>query len=96
MTHGRSDQSAIGRRGDRDVDAERQAARKALKLTRYPTPMHDQISAPPREIGKDAITMTTWLITGASRGFGMLVAEEALKRGDQVVASARSCPSQST
>ncbi len=33
--------------------------------------------------------MKTWLITGASRGFGILVAEEALRRGDRVVASAR-------
>lgn len=33
--------------------------------------------------------MKTWLITGASRGFGLLVAEEALRRGDRVVASAR-------
>jgi NAD(P)-dependent dehydrogenase (short-subunit alcohol dehydrogenase family) len=33
--------------------------------------------------------MKTWFITGASRGFGLLVTEEALKRGDQVVATAR-------
>lgn len=33
--------------------------------------------------------MKTWLITGASRGFGLHVAEEALRRGDQVVATAR-------
>lgn len=33
--------------------------------------------------------MTTWFITGASRGFGLLVAEEALSRGDNVVATAR-------
>jgi NAD(P)-dependent dehydrogenase (short-subunit alcohol dehydrogenase family) len=33
--------------------------------------------------------MKTWFITGASRGFGILVAKEALKRGDQVVATAR-------
>lgn len=33
--------------------------------------------------------MKTWLITGASRGFGINVAAEALKRGDQVVATAR-------
>ncbi len=32
----------------------------------------------------------TWLITGASRGLGSLIAEEALKRGDNVVATARS------
>jgi NAD(P)-dependent dehydrogenase (short-subunit alcohol dehydrogenase family) len=33
--------------------------------------------------------MRTWFITGASRGFGALVVEKALARGDQVVASAR-------
>jgi NAD(P)-dependent dehydrogenase (short-subunit alcohol dehydrogenase family) len=31
----------------------------------------------------------TWLITGASRGFGRIWAEGALKRGDQVTATAR-------
>jgi NADP-dependent 3-hydroxy acid dehydrogenase YdfG len=31
----------------------------------------------------------TWFITGASRGFGLLVAQEALRRGDQVIATAR-------
>jgi NAD(P)-dependent dehydrogenase (short-subunit alcohol dehydrogenase family) len=31
----------------------------------------------------------TWFITGASRGFGRIWAEAALKRGDQVTASAR-------
>lgn len=31
----------------------------------------------------------TWLITGASRGFGRIWAEAALKRGDQVTATAR-------
>lgn len=30
-----------------------------------------------------------WLITGASRGFGMLIAQQALARGDSVVATAR-------
>ncbi len=30
-----------------------------------------------------------WIITGASRGFGHLIAEGALKRGDAVVATAR-------
>lgn len=34
--------------------------------------------------------MTTWFITGASRGFGHEVAREALQRGDTVVATARS------
>ncbi|NWO07638.1 MAG: SDR family NAD(P)-dependent oxidoreductase [Alteromonadaceae bacterium] len=33
--------------------------------------------------------MTTWFITGASRGFGREVALEALRRGDNVVATAR-------
>lgn len=33
--------------------------------------------------------MTVWFITGASRGFGALVAERALARGDAVVATAR-------
>lgn len=33
--------------------------------------------------------MATWLITGASRGFGREVALEALRRGDTVVATAR-------
>jgi NAD(P)-dependent dehydrogenase (short-subunit alcohol dehydrogenase family) len=30
-----------------------------------------------------------WFITGASRGFGALIAEQALERGDNVVATAR-------
>ena len=34
--------------------------------------------------------MKTWFITGASRGFGALVAERALAKGDGVVATARS------
>ena len=33
--------------------------------------------------------MKTWFITGASRGFGALFVEEALARGDNVVAAAR-------
>lgn len=33
--------------------------------------------------------MKIWFITGASRGFGALVAERALARGDSVVATAR-------
>jgi NAD(P)-dependent dehydrogenase (short-subunit alcohol dehydrogenase family) len=34
-------------------------------------------------------TPQTWFITGASRGFGLLVAQEALRRGDRVIATAR-------
>ena len=33
--------------------------------------------------------MKTWFITGASRGFGALITEHALARGDAVVAAAR-------
>ncbi len=33
--------------------------------------------------------MRTWFITGASRGFGALIAEKALAAGDAVVATAR-------
>ncbi|MBP7340465.1 oxidoreductase [Niveispirillum sp.] len=33
--------------------------------------------------------MRTWFITGASRGFGALIAERALAKGDNVVATAR-------
>jgi NAD(P)-dependent dehydrogenase (short-subunit alcohol dehydrogenase family) len=35
------------------------------------------------------IIMTVWFITGASRGFGIEIAREALSRGDSVVATAR-------
>jgi NAD(P)-dependent dehydrogenase (short-subunit alcohol dehydrogenase family) len=31
----------------------------------------------------------TWFITGASRGFGRIWAEAALKRGDQITATGR-------
>src|SRR5262245_39459896 len=34
-------------------------------------------------------TAKVWLITGASRGFGQLIAKRALERGDAVVATAR-------
>jgi NAD(P)-dependent dehydrogenase (short-subunit alcohol dehydrogenase family) len=33
--------------------------------------------------------MRTWFITGASRGFGILIAEQALRAGDAVIATAR-------
>jgi NADP-dependent 3-hydroxy acid dehydrogenase YdfG len=33
--------------------------------------------------------MRVWFITGASRGFGGLIAQEALNAGDAVVATAR-------
>jgi NAD(P)-dependent dehydrogenase (short-subunit alcohol dehydrogenase family) len=33
--------------------------------------------------------MKTWFITGASRGFGALITERALAKGDAVVATAR-------
>ncbi|WP_180699534.1 oxidoreductase [Pseudomonas crudilactis] len=33
--------------------------------------------------------MRTWFITGASRGFGILIAEQALRSGDAVIATAR-------
>lgn len=34
-------------------------------------------------------TSKVWFITGASRGFGALIAKDALQRGDKVVATAR-------
>src|SRR6187402_1990870 len=42
----------------------------------------------PDQNGKGNI-MRVWFITGASRGFGALIAEAALKAGDAVVATAR-------
>ena len=35
------------------------------------------------------MSIKVWFITGASRGFGRVWAEAALKRGDKVVATAR-------
>src|SRR4051794_3121898 len=43
-----------------------------------------------REPGTRRLHMSrTWLITGASRGFGRRLAEAVLESGDQVVATAR-------
>ncbi|MGY4400362.1 NAD(P)-dependent dehydrogenase (short-subunit alcohol dehydrogenase family) [Bradyrhizobium sp. USDA 3315] len=53
---------------------------------RYPF-AHQPGSAPGLP-GKGKI-MRVWFITGASRGFGALIAEAALKAGDAVVATAR-------
>jgi NAD(P)-dependent dehydrogenase (short-subunit alcohol dehydrogenase family) len=39
------------------------------------------------------MTMRIWFITGASRGFGALIAEHALAAGDSVVATARNLAS---
>jgi len=41
------------------------------------------------EQGNEKSTGKVWFITGASRGFGRVWAEAALKRGDKVVATAR-------
>jgi NAD(P)-dependent dehydrogenase (short-subunit alcohol dehydrogenase family) len=38
---------------------------------------------------EESLMAKTWLITGASRRFGALIAEQALQRGDNVVATAR-------
>jgi NAD(P)-dependent dehydrogenase (short-subunit alcohol dehydrogenase family) len=38
---------------------------------------------------EETTAMKTWFITGASRGFGALVTERALAKGDAVVATAR-------
>ena len=40
-------------------------------------------------IATEGIVAKTWFITGASRGLGALIAEQALGRGDNVVATAR-------
>src|SRR6476620_2979922 len=46
-------------------------------------------SANPPDHNQDGKKMRVWFITGASRGFGALIAEAALKAGDAVVATAR-------
>ncbi len=38
---------------------------------------------------KEFIFSRVWFITGTSTGFGYLLAEEALKRGERVIATAR-------
>lgn len=38
---------------------------------------------------QEKIMAKTWFVTGASRGFGALIVAEALTRGDNVVATAR-------
>ncbi len=57
--------------------------------SRYTLPIG--FGASPGPNGKDNI-MRVWFITGASRGFGALIAEAALKAGDAVVATARDPP----
>ena len=38
---------------------------------------------------EDSTFSRVWFITGTSTGFGYLLAEEALKRGERVIATAR-------
>jgi NAD(P)-dependent dehydrogenase (short-subunit alcohol dehydrogenase family) len=45
--------------------------------------------APPLGSQTGGVDMRTWFITGASRGFGSLIAERALRAGDAVIATAR-------
>src|SRR3979490_746792 len=54
--------------------------------SRYSLPI-----SPARPLGTNGKgnNMRVWFITGASRGFGALIAEAALKAGDAVVATAR-------
>lgn len=54
--------------------------------SRYTLPIGLGTSPQPNGKGN---TMRVWFITGASRGFGALIAEAALKAGDAVVATAR-------
>jgi NAD(P)-dependent dehydrogenase (short-subunit alcohol dehydrogenase family) len=46
----------------------------------------NEVAADVQQKGTD---MSVWFITGASRGFGLEIAREALSRGDSVVATAR-------
>ena len=54
--------------------------------SRYTLPIGFGTSPGPHRKGN---IMRVWFITGASRGFGALIAEAALKAGDAVVATAR-------
>ena len=54
--------------------------------SRYSLPIRSGASAGRNGKGDN---MRVWFITGASRGFGALIAEAALKAGDAVVATAR-------
>jgi NAD(P)-dependent dehydrogenase (short-subunit alcohol dehydrogenase family) len=58
------------------------ARRYLLPIHRTETPL----GSPSKRKGKN---MRVWFITGASRGFGALIAQEALAAGDAVVATAR-------
>src|SRR5689334_8276254 len=44
---------------------------------------------PPLSRRSNIMANKVWFITGASRGFGLLIARDALARGDSVVAAAR-------
>src|SRR5262249_55065629 len=63
---------------------------------RGPQAVHTGDGHPPRALTRHIThdpngerPMATWLITGASRGFGLEIARQALGRGDAVVATAR-------
>jgi hypothetical protein len=51
--------------------------------------MHRFRSLPPSKEILMSVTPKVWFVTGASRGFGLEIAREALARGDRVVATAR-------
>src|SRR5690606_40383307 len=61
-----------------------------VAATMHPKPPGMANAGPtPLTLHKRRIPMKTWFITGASRGFGALVAQRALDNGDNVVATAR-------